>query len=142
MAVRQSQHVLCTVYAVVLFSPSVLCIDFSCLTLASITWLFACRSLVSDMVFGSSSTRINGGAEQHYWEVEITNTAECNIMVGVCRPDAKVGENGAWTTSKGWCYFARDGKAYHHEEPKTIGTYNNPAQSGDRIGIMLNEEVR
>lgn len=101
-----------------------------------------CRCLVSDMVFNLSSTRFDGSGERHYWEVEITNTAECNVMIGVCRPDAKVGETGAYTTSKGWCYFARDGKAYHSNEPKTFGTYNNPAQSGDRIGIMLNEEVR
>jgi hypothetical protein len=102
------------------------------------TW----RCLVSDMVFDSSSTRFNGSGEQHYWEVEITNTAECNVMIGVCRPDAKVAETGAYTTRKGWCYFARDGKIYHHNEPKAFGKYNNPAQSGDRIGIMLNEEVR
>ena len=82
-----------------------------------------CRCLVSDMVFDCSSTRFDGNGDQHYWEVEISNTAECNVMIGVCRPDAKVAETGAYTTSKGWCYFARDGKAYHGNEPKTFGKY-------------------
>jgi hypothetical protein len=94
------------------------------------------------MVFNSSAARLDGSAEQHYWEIEISNTAECNVMIGVCRPDAKVSETGAYTTNKGWCYFARDGKVYHRNEPKTFGSYNSPAQSGDRIGILLNEEVR
>ena len=100
----------------------------------------AWRSLVSDAVFDSSKTRFGGSGEQHYWEIEITSTAECNVMIGVCRPDAKVGDVGAYTTRKGWCYFARDGDCYHHNEPKKFGKYSSPAASGDRIGVMLNEE--
>jgi len=51
------------------------------------TW----RGCVSDAVLDSSTTRFGGEGEQHYWEVEIANTAECNVMIGVCRRDAKVG---------------------------------------------------
>ena len=47
----------------------------------------AWRSLVSDAVFDSSKTRFGGSGEQHYWEIEIMSTAECNVMIGVCRPD-------------------------------------------------------
>ena len=93
----------------------------------------AWRSLVSDAVFDSSKTRFGGSGEQHYWEIEITSTAECNVMIGVCRPDAKVGDVGAYTTRKGWCYFARDGDCYHHNEPKKFGKYSSPAASGSAI---------
>jgi hypothetical protein len=68
----------------------------------------AWRSALSDAKFyighgnRTSSSSSSAALARHYWEVEVVTTAECNVMVGVCRP-AVSPELGAYTTSEAWC---------------------------------------
>jgi hypothetical protein len=75
---------------------------------------------------------------RHYWEVELLNTADVAVLVGVSAPNLKT--SCRWTGENTWSINTYIGATYNGVDDTGHGASNDPYISGDRVGALLDLE--